>query len=147
MRRSAAVFLRVAAFACAIALAAPVARAEPVSSSDAQAIRGVIEAQLRAFAADDASAAFSYASAEIRTMFGTPEQFMAMVRTGYPVVYRPASVAFLLPLQVEGRFVQGVQMTDASGGVWLAVYRLERQADRSWRIAGCDVRPQAGRTT
>ena len=41
----------------------------------------------------------------------------------------------------EGQLVQGVHLTDAGGALWLAVYRLERQPDRSWRISGCNVQP------
>ncbi len=122
-------------------------RAEPVSAGDTKAVRAVVEAQLEAFATDDAKKAFSYAAPSIREMFGTPERFIEMVRAGYPAVYRPASVAFLQPLWVQGRLVQGVLLTDADGGQWLATYSLERQADRSWRIGGCDVRPATGRMT
>ncbi|HEY4956607.1 MAG TPA: DUF4864 domain-containing protein, partial [Caldimonas sp.] len=106
----------------------------------------VVEAQLAAFAADDAKRAFSYAAPSIREMFGTPERFVAMVRAGYPVVYRPASVNFLLPVRVEGQIVQGVHLTDGEGALWLAIYRLERQPDKSWRISGCEVQPASGKT-
>ena len=123
------------------------AAAQTPSAEHTTAMRAVIEAQLAAFAADDAARAFSYAAPGIREVFGTPDRFLAMVRSGYPVVYRPASVTFLAPHQVEGQWIQGVHMTDASGALWLAVYRLERQADRSWRISGCDVRPASGRMT
>lgn len=126
------------------ALSAP-ARAELVSVADTKAVRVVVEAQLAAFAADDAKRAFSYAAPSIREMFGTPERFVAMVRAGYPVVYRPASVNFLVPVWVEGQLVQGVHLTDAEGTLWLAVYRLERQPDKSWRISGCDVQPAQGK--
>ena len=64
-------------------------------------------------------------------MFGTPERFLAMVRAGYPVVYRAAGVTFLIPLRVEGDLVQGVHLTDGAGALWLATYRLERQPDGS----------------
>ena len=135
-------------FAVAFALlgAAP-ARAERVSADDAKAVRTVVEAQLSAFAADDAKRAFSYAAPSIREMFGTPDRFMEMVRAGYPVVYRPASVVFLNPERVEGQLLQGVHLTDASGALWLAIYRLERQPDKSWRIAGCDVQRSVGKMT
>jgi hypothetical protein len=123
------------------------AAAQTPPAEQTNAMRAVVEAQLAAFADDDAARAFSYAAPAIREMFGTPERFLAMVRAGYPVVYRPASVTFLAPHQVEGQWIQGVHMTDASGALWLAVYRLERQADRSWRISGCDVRPASGRMT
>ena len=135
-------------FAAALALfAASAARAERVSAGDAQAARAVVEAQLAAFAADDARRAFSYAAPSIREMFGTPDRFMDMVRAGYPVVYRPASVVFLNPEWVDKQLVLGVHLTDASGGLWLAVYQLERQPDKSWRISGCNVQPSSGRMT
>ncbi|HEY5321885.1 MAG TPA: DUF4864 domain-containing protein, partial [Caldimonas sp.] len=117
-------------------LSAP-ARAEPVSAADTQAVRAVVEAQLAAFAEDDGQRAFSYAAPSIREMFGSPERFMAMVRGSYPVVYRPSAVVFLHPAWVQGQLVQGVHLTDAGGALWLAVYNLERQPDKSWRISGC----------
>jgi hypothetical protein len=134
------------AIALAAAIALPAA-AEPVSASDTKAVRGVVEAQLAAFAADDAKRAFSYAAPAIREMFGTPERFVAMVRAGYPVVYRPATINFLHPAWVDRQLVQGVHLTDSDGTLWLAIYRLERQPDRSWRISGCDVQPASGKST
>jgi uncharacterized protein DUF4864 len=131
----------------ALFIGAARAQAEPVTAEDAKAVRTVVEAQLAAFAADDAKRAFSYASPSIREMFGTPDRFMAMVRAGYPVVYRPAGVIFLNPVWVEGQLFEGVQLTDGDGSVWLATYRLERQPDRSWRISGCDVQPSSGKMT
>ena len=134
-------------FTVVLAGAPSAARAEPVSAADSQAVRAVVEAQLDAFAADDAKRAFSYAAPVIREMFGTPDRFLAMVRDGYPVVYRPSSVTFLAPEWEEGQLVQGVHLTDAGGGLWLAIYRLERQPDKSWRISGCDVQPSSGKMT
>ena len=134
------------AIALSAAIALPAA-AEPVSASDTKAVRGVVEAQLAAFAADDAKRAFSYAAPAIREMFGTPERFVAMVRAGYPVVYRPANINFLHPVWVDGQLVQGVHLTDGDGTLWLAIYRLERQPDKSWRISGCDVQPASGKST
>ena len=121
------------------------ARAQPVATADARAARTIVSAQLEAFASDDAKRAFSYAAPSIRQMFGTPERFLAMVRAGYPVVYRAAGVTFLIPVRVEGDLVQGVHLTDAAGVHWLATYRLERQPDGTWRIAGCDVQPATGK--
>ena len=119
--------------------AGAVPKAPAVSNADARAIRTVIEHQLDAFAADDPARAFSYAAPAIRQMFGTPERFMSMVRNGYPVVYRPASVTFLKPERVEGELVQAVQMTDAEGTVWVALYRMQRQPDKTWRIGGVEL--------
>ena len=130
--------------AAAFGVTLPV-RAEPVADVDARAVRQVVSAQLEAFAKDDAKRAFSYAAPSIRAMFGTPDRFLAMVRSGYPVVYRAAGATFLIPQRLDGDLVQGVHLTDADGALWLATYRLERQRDGHWRIAGCDVRPATGK--
>jgi hypothetical protein len=133
--------------ALTLAAVSPLRAAPDVSAADAKAVRGVIEAQLAAFAADDADKAFSHAAPGIRAMFGTAERFLAMVREGYPVVYRPASVSFLKPEWIESKLIQRVQMTDAAGAPWMVVYELERQADKSWRIAACVAARGAGRAT
>jgi hypothetical protein len=130
------------AFACAHSHAAP-----DVSAADTKAVRALIEAQLAAFAADDAEKAFSYAAPGIRAMFITAERFLSMVRDGYPVVYRPASVSFLKPEWIDTKLIQRVQMTDAAGAPWMVVYELERQADKSWRIAACVAARGNARTT
>lgn len=111
----------------------------PVRAAQGHAgeIRAVIEAQLAAFAADDAVKAFSFASPTIQRMFGTPEDFLMMLRTGYPVVYRPSSVLFH-PLEVvDGEPIQVVQMSDATGQVWLAVYKMQRQPGGALTGAYC----------
>ena len=115
-----------------------------ISETDAQSIRTIIEAQLAAFAADDAATAFSFASENIQKTFGTPENFLAMVRASYPVVYRPASVDFLEPEAVDEAIIQAVEMADQNDRLWLALYRMQRQPDHSWRIDGCVLRNLPG---
>ena len=106
---------------------------------DAQLVRSVIEAQLAAFAKDDATKAFSFAAPNIRSSLKSADKFMAMVRASYPVVYRPASTLFL-PAQIDGmQALQKVQMSDTQGEAWIAVYTLEKQKDKAWRITGCLV--------
>lgn len=121
--------------------------ANEVSAADAKAARTIIEAQLAAFAADDAEKAFSFAAPGIRAMFVSADRFLAMVREGYPVVYRPASVTFLKPEWIETKLIQRVHMNDNAGAPWMVVYELERQRDRSWRIAACVAARGAGRST
>lgn len=122
-------------------------QAAEVPAADAKAARSVIEGQLAALAADDAKRAFGYAAPALREYFGTAENFIEMVRTSYPVVYRPASVAFLKPQWLDGELVQGVHMSDDHGVLWLALYRLQRQKNRSWRISACQVVQAEGRVT
>ena len=114
--------------------------AEPLELGDRAAVRLVIEKQLAAFENDDAERAFSFASPKIQDMFITARNFMDMVRISYPVVYRPASLSFQVPY-VEGDEVwQVVEMRDAQGMDWTAIYTLLRQADGVWRINGCVLR-------
>ena len=116
-----------------------------LSRADADAIRAAITAQLQAFARDDAAAAFSLASRGIRAQFRTAEAFMAMVRSDYPVVYRPRSVTFESAVTIRGAITQPVRMTDADGSAWLALYPMERQADGRWLINGCQLAQLPGR--
>lgn len=119
--------------------------AEAISAKDEKAVQTVVQSQLTAFAKDDADKAFSYAAPELRKTIGSSSAFMAMVKNSYPVVYRPASVAFLKPESSGDEVIQRVQMLDASGASWLAVYSLQRQKDKTWRISGCAVVENKGR--
>jgi Domain of unknown function (DUF4864) len=128
-------------------LLAPVAASAAVlSDSDARSVRAVIEAQLDAFAADDAERAYSYASTAIRTQFTDAAAFMAMVRSGYPMVVRPESVTFFQPLVVDGTVLQKLQLRDRAGRLWQATYQLEQQARVGWRINGCEVVADSGKS-
>ena len=109
------------------------------SAKQAAQVQAVVQAQLKAFAADDAALAFSYATPRIRKMFGNADTFLAMVRSSYPMVYRPASTSFFQPEKLDGAWVQRVQMSDAQGALWQATYSLELQRNGSWRINGCEV--------
>ncbi|MDB5804140.1 MAG: hypothetical protein JWN73_1462 [Betaproteobacteria bacterium] len=118
-----------------------------MSGADTKAIESVIRGQLDAFAADDAAKAFSFAAPGIRRSFGTAENFMNMVRNGYPVVYRPAAVVFLKP-ETDGKEVlQPVQMTDKEGQLWVALYIMQRQAGGKWLTGGCRLVRSKGSVT
>lgn len=122
------------------------ARAAPLSGTEEKQIREVIEAQLKAFARDDAKKAYAYAAPNVKAAVGSADAFLAMVRRDYPVVYRPSSVAFLKPEGESDQAIQRVQMTDSAGNAWLAVYSLARQKDKTWRISGCAVVENKSRT-
>ena len=147
MARSLIAFCIAVAAACTVV---PTSAAPPsasaVAAADARAVRDVVAAQLDAFAHDDATRAFSYAAPAIQAMFQTPERFLAMVRSGYPVVYRPTGATFFVPQRLGDDIVQMVQLGDADGATWVATYRLERQRDGAWRIKGCDVQRASGKT-
>jgi hypothetical protein len=113
------------------------AHAEKCAEPDWDAVRTVITRQLEAFQPDDADAAFSFAAPSIREQFGTARAFMQMVREAYAAVYRPRSTAFLAPIRTQAGPVQPVEVTDQQGEIRLALYLMQRQADGTWRIAGC----------
>lgn len=100
------------------------------------AIRQTVQSQLDAFANDDAERAFALASRSIRRRFGSAQQFIALVRNDYPVVYRPASVEFYEADQIAGKVYLPVQLSDRLGQYWLAMYEVQRQPDGSWLING-----------
>lgn len=127
-----------------LALLAP-AQAARFTAADEKNVRAVVEGQLEALARDDADKAFSYAAPNVREAVGTPSGFMAMVQVGYPVVYRHASVAFLKPEGKEDQVIQRVHLLDDSGDSWLAIYSLQRQPDKVWRITGCKLVKNKGR--
>lgn len=143
------VALRIAALGFLLLNAlSPQAFAQPLglSTGDAAQVRTTIQSQLAAFAKDDANNAFSYAAPNVRKTFGSAAPFLDMVRRSYPVVYRPASVAFLTPEGAGSQAVQRVQMQDAAGNAYLATYTLERQKNKAWRITGCQVAANKGQT-
>jgi hypothetical protein len=123
-------------------IAIPAAAQTPatdVGAADRKAIRGVIESQIAAFRRDDGPGAFAFASPNIRRMFETPENFMTMVRRGYPEVYGSRAVAFGDLMRVEDTLLQLVDVVGPDGLPVLAVYEMERQPDGSWQIDGCQL--------
>ena len=136
-----------------LGLLMPVAAGAAVlAEADAREVRKVVEAQLDAFAADDAERAFSHASASIQAQFGDATHFMVMVRSGYPMLVRPAAVSFFLAQADDGTegakasARQAVQLRDREGRLWLATYLLERQAGAGWRINACVVVADSGKS-
>lgn len=98
----------------------------------------IITNQLEAFKKDDWETAFTFASPSIRTFFRTPENFGAMVRQGYPMVWRPRSVTYLEQLNVNGEIWQKVQIRDAMGQLHTLAYQMI-MTDDGWRINGVQL--------
>jgi Domain of unknown function (DUF4864) len=130
-------WLRAWVGALALLLCSAHAWAVVLSPADEKDVREVVQSQLAAFAGDDAEKAFSYAAPNIRQSLGSAANFMAMVRSSYAVVYRPASVTFLKPEGKDNDALLRAHMTDANGAPWVAHYSLQRQKDKLWRITGC----------
>jgi hypothetical protein len=119
----------------ALFLMAPLTGPARAQSDD---IQGVIASQLEAFKVDDFATAFTYASPTIKRLFGTAERFGAMVKQGYPMVWRPADVTYLAQEMRDGMTYQNVLIQDGSGGLFTFEYEMI-QTENGWQING--VRP------
>ena len=106
-------------------------------------IEAVIRNQITALKADDFVTAFTFASPNIQGMFGTPENFGAMVAQGYPMVYRPDAVQMLELRRVAGNLWQRVLITDQTGSTHLLDYMMIETPD-GWQINAVQLLPQAG---
>ena len=126
--------IRVSIFliACLIGPAAFAATADDIGAA-----QSIIRAQEEAFARDDAPTAYSFAAPGIQSFYRSPDGFMYMVRNSYAPVYRHRSFAFGEARIVDGKIQQEVQIVDADGVAWDALYTLETQADGSLKISAC----------
>jgi hypothetical protein len=119
------------------------ALAAPAQEARNPAIESTIQQQFDAFRADDVGTAFSFASPNIKGIFGTPENFGMMVRNGYPMVWRPAEVQYLELREVAGNLWQRVMVTDQAGRTHLLDYQMV-QTGQGWQINAVQLLPQAG---
>ena len=119
----------------AAALAVGAAQAQ---EADAPEIRGVIQDQIDAFLVDDFEEAFTHASPMIRGMFGTPERFGAMVRQGYPMVWRPSDVEFQGQREADGSVMQRLYVRGPSGDYHYLEYEMI-PTEGGWKINGVQV--------
>ena len=125
--------IRIFAVCLALFLAAP--------SVDAQAngaIEDVIGSQLRAFNDRDVETAWSFASPNIKGLFGTPENFGQMVQRGYPMVWTNSDAEFLELREIGGRLWQKVMIRDAEGALHILDYQM-METSNGWQINGVQI--------
>ena len=126
-------------------LAALLVAGTAVAQDAKTAITSTIQSQIDAFLADDFDRAFTFASPNIKRMFGSSERFGAMVRQGYPMVWRPGDVRYLELEQMGSVRLQRVLITDAQGVPHLLEYQMIETSD-GWQINGVRILevPQVG---
>ena len=108
------------------------------SGQPPQVVSEVVQAQLQALAAQDATKAFALADQDLRTQFGSADAFLATVRDQYPMLLHPASVLLLKPETDGSIALQKVRLSDQDGSAWTLTYLLNRH-DNQWRISGCVI--------
>jgi len=115
----------------------------PPDEGAGAAIRDVISRQLQAFSRDDADGAFAFASPGIQDQFGSPGNFLEMVRRAYPPVHRSRSAEFTGLTVVDDVPIQRVELIGPDGTAHLALYSMEWDSAGLWRISGCVLVPSA----
>lgn len=111
----------------------------PATAQEAP-IQETIQKQMEALQADDFGKAFTFASPTIKQMFGTPENFGAMVKQGYPMVYRPTDVQMMDLREIAGNLWQRVRITDQAGAGWYLDYMMIETAE-GWQINAVQILP------
>jgi hypothetical protein len=112
----------------------------PIPEPTAALFRQMIEQQIAAFRADNAEAAYRFASPGIQRRFPSADIFLDAVRNGYQPVHRPRAYSFGPAIASHVGPTQEVTITGPDGQPWSALYTFEQQPDGTWRISGCFLR-------
>jgi hypothetical protein len=113
--------------------------AASIDDVDAKAIQTVVQSQLNAFAEDDAARAFALATAETRSLIGSADDFLRMIKEEYEPIYRHRRAIYSDPEVIDGNTIQMVRVTDRDNHVWVAIFKMQREADGNWKIDGCQL--------
>lgn len=130
----------------------PLAQAAPPGAAtlpraDWKAIEQVIEQQRNALIAGDGTKAMAFATPALRGQFGTPENFLRMVRNGYAALLDARATRFLEGAVIEGSVIQPLRLILPDNTVLVAIYQMEKQKDGRWKIAGCVIAPSTVQAT
>lgn len=109
-------------------------------AQDAASIEDVIDGQLEAFNDRDVVQAWTYASPNIKRMFGDPGNFGMMVQRGYPMVWDNSDVRFLELREIAGNLWQKIMIRDANGGLHMLDYQMI-ETDDGWQINAVQLLP------
>ncbi len=108
--------------------------ANSAAAQENAAIAAVIDHQLDAFNAGEVEEAWQDASPGIQGIFVTPDNFAAMVRNGYPMVWANDDVTFLdLRTEADGRLWQRIRLRAADGSIHLLDYAMIETTE-GWKI-------------
>lgn len=107
------------------------------------AAQTAIQSQTDAIVRDDGATAYTFASPALQQIFQQPDIFMAMVQKNYAPIYRHKRFEFGESKIQDGKIAQKVEIIDAEGEPWTALYTLERQ-DGVMRITGCTLVKETG---
>ena len=112
---------------------------DDITPANAIAIHEAVQSQLDALANDDASGAFALATREKRLLIGSPDNFLRLIKEQYNPIYRYQRVLFSTPQLVDGNAIQVVHVTDGESHVWLAIFWMQQEQGKGWKIDGCQL--------
>lgn len=137
-----------AGLVCALAAhAAPPDLGASLPPQEWAAIRAVVTAQLAALKAGDGVKAMTFAAPGIQAQFGTPENFLRMVRTAYAALLDARHTQFLDGAVIEGATIQPLRLVLNDETVLVALYQMQKDPGGAWRIAGCVLAPSTVQST
>lgn len=128
---------------CGLILAGVLALPAMAQEARNPAIEATIQGQISAFLAEDVAKAFTFAAPNIKGIFGSAENFGAMVKQGYPMVWHPSAVRMLELRNEQGSFMQRVMLTDDAGRTHLLDYQM-LETPEGWEINGVQLLSEAG---
>lgn len=103
------------------------------------AIQRTVKMQLDAFKEGDAAGAFSLTTTAARVRFANAEEFLSFIKSQYQPIYQYRLALFSNAEVVGGNVIQLVRVTDADNHVWLAVYLMQQDDEKDWKIDGCQL--------
>lgn len=106
--------------------------------------QGIIRSQVEALVRNDGATAYTFASPALQQIFQQPDIFMAMVEKNYAPIHRHKRFEFAESQLSAGQVAQKVQIIDAEGDPWTALYTVERQPDGTLKITGCTLVKETG---
>lgn len=129
----------VAALTVMLLVLVAMAYANKAYEKDALEIQNIIQLQLHAVMQEDAEMAFSFASTSSQDELGSPADFMDLIRHDFPMMYRYRQLRFDEADIDVNHATQIVHFTDENSAIWIGVYRMLREKDGTWKIAGCQL--------
>ena len=102
-------------------------------------VQKVISEQIAAVRADDAKAAFSFVTPQLRQQFVSEKAYLDVIRARFPAIPNSRIVSFGDLRETSFGTAQLVELTDAQGQPWMALFLMDKgdrdKGEASWKIA------------
>ena len=117
-----------------------------LSEAELERIRSSVRGQIQAMTARDAAGAYELLTPMIKDYYKNSNAFLGVLTTQLKPLSDAKAFTFSDIAREDTDAIQSVTITDTQGHEWNAKFRLQRQGDGSWAIAGCKVERLTGRS-